>query len=125
MEKIIAPLLFVLSPYVLSQITTVKNSTWCYTFLIDLRENLKVHFFQADLSSPYKALFEGHICGSDVPQILCLHYPWIVADWIDFKPPFQNKVHSSLGYVFFLQPNIHLIFIYETNKPKICNRKWV
>jgi len=49
-----------------------------------------------------------HICGSDVPKTFCLQHPGIVAgivaNWIDFKHPFQNKVHSSLGYVFFLEP---------------------
>ena len=47
------------------------------------------------------------------PQILCLQHPGIVASWTDFKPPFQNKVHSSLGYVFFLQPFTFYIYIYD------------
>ena len=68
-------------------------------------------FFKADLASPYTSYrdlqgFQGHIGGSDVPKILCLQHPGIVANWTDFKPPFQNKVQGSLSYVFFLQPFI-------------------
>ena len=48
------------------------------------------------------------ICVSDVHKIFCLQHPGIVAgivaNSIDFKHPFQNKVLSSLGYVFFLHP---------------------
>ena len=42
-----------------TKITTVKTSTWCHTFLTDHRENLKVHFFQGDLASPYMPLVKG------------------------------------------------------------------
>jgi len=106
-----------------AKITTVKNFTWCHTFLIDHRENLKVHFFlQGDLASPYtiQALFQAHICGSNVPQILCLQHPGIVVNWIDFKPPFQNKsAQQSLLCLLFAA----IYLIWERNKPRNLQQK--
>ena len=92
------------------------------------QRKFKVHFFQADLASPYRPRFKGIIiCGSDVPKILCLQHPGIVANWIDFKPPFQNNVHSSLGCLLFAA--IYLIYTKRIN-PKFateseCNHIYV
>ena len=66
------------------------------------QRKIKSPFFSGWPCITLQAPFQGHICRRDVPQILCLQHPGIVANWIDFKPPIQNKVHSS--YVFFLQP---------------------
>ena len=84
-----------------TKITTVKTSTWCHNFRIDHRENVKVHFFSGWPCITLQVPFQGHICGSDVPKNFRLQHPGIVAHWIDFKPPFQNKVHSSLGCLLF------------------------
>ena len=83
----------------------------------------------------WQALFQGHyiynIYGKPCPQnpvsnILEL----LLINWIDFKPPFQNKVHGSLSYVFFLQPFTWYIYYTTPINPKFateskCNHMYV
>ena len=64
-------------------------------------------FFRVTLHHLTGPISRAYICWSDVPKILCLQHPGIVANWTDFKPPFQNKVHSSLGFVCSHLPNIY------------------
>ena len=93
-------------------------------------KNFKSFFFFFFLVWPcitLQAPFQRHICGSDVPKIFCLQHPGIVANWTDFKPPFQNEVHSSLGCLLFAA--IYLIYTKWIN-PKFateseCNHIYI
>ena len=127
-KKGITPLLLVLSPYLFfTKIATVKNSTRCRTYDWSQR-NFKSQYCSDCPCITLQAPFQGHIYGRDVPNILCLQHPGIVAIWIDFKPPYKNKV-ARQSRLFLLFAAIHLIYTKRIN-PKLeteseCNHIYV
>ena len=89
-----------------TKITTVKNSTWCHTFLIDHRENLKVHFFQGDLPSPYRPRFTGPIKYAEAmsPKSSVSNILELLLTGLTSNPHFKTKFTAVSAMSFFLQP---------------------
>ena len=110
-----------------TKITTVKNSTWCHTFLIDHRENLKVHFFQGDLASPYRPRFKGIYAEAMSPKFSVSNILELLLTGLTSNPlSKQNAQQSQLCLLFAA---IYLIYTKRIN-PKFateseCNHIYV
>ena len=74
-----------------TKITTVKNSTWCHTFLIDHRENLKVHFFQGYLASPNRPRFSRAYIWKRCPQNPVSNILELLLTGLTSNPHFKTK----------------------------------
>ncbi len=92
-----------------AKITTVKNSTWCHTFLFDHRENLKVHFFQSDLASPYRPRFKGMYAEAMSPKSSVSNILELLLTGLTSNPHFKTKCTAVLAMSSFCShlPNIY------------------
>ena len=109
-KKIIIP--FYLSYHLTfcTKITTVKNSTWCHYFLIDRRENLKVHFFSG---WPYRPRFKGIYAEAMSPKSSVSNILELLLTGLTSNPHFKQCAQQSRLCLLFAA--IYLIYTKRIN----------